>query len=87
MSEVIGWGVGVVLVGCLRTPHHAQTPVYKGPPRDFGGMVGCFSKKNALIMQNRVRIIIRVFIQNLRRNSSRRGNSDFTRHKLRLYSG
>jgi len=40
MSEVIGWGVGVVLVGCLRTPHHAQTPVNKGLPRDLGGVLG-----------------------------------------------
>ena len=42
MSEVRRWGIGVVLVGCLRTPHHAQAPVNKGLPRDFGGMVGCF---------------------------------------------
>ena len=39
------WGVGVVLVGCLRTPHHAQTLANKGAPRDFGGEVGCFRKK------------------------------------------
>ena len=39
------WGVGVVLVGCLRTPHHAQTLVNKGVPGDLGGMWGVSAKK------------------------------------------
>ena len=45
-QNVLGWGVGGVLVGCLQTPHHAETPVYKGAPKVLGGVWGVLRLSN-----------------------------------------